>query len=153
MEVEDDFQSDDEQYMTITDDPAGNIPTIKLSQEIKARIRKPWRRSLITKLIGADFSVNRIIPRLNGIWRPKGKIETIDLTNGFFTVKFSVEDDYRKALEQGPWFLGTNYLSVQTWTSNFNPHVRSISSMAVWIRLNSLPLEYFDREILTMVGK
>ncbi|KAK3010212.1 hypothetical protein RJ639_012476 [Escallonia herrerae] len=151
--MEDEFQSDDEEHTNYSENPTDKIPTIKLSQELKARIRKPWKRSLIIKLVGADFSLQRIMPRLTGIWRPKGKIETIDLSNGFFTVKFSSEEDYRKALEQGPWFIGTNYLSVQPWTPNFNPHVRSISSMAIWIRLHSLPLEYFDREILTLIGK
>ncbi|KAK2995285.1 hypothetical protein RJ640_013494 [Escallonia rubra] len=153
MDLEDEFQSDDEELTNFSENHTAKIPTIKLSQELKARIRKPWKRSLIIKLVGADFSLLRIMPRLTGIWRPKGKIETIDLSNGFFTVKFSSEEDYRKALEQGPWFIGTNYLSVQTWTPNFNPHVRSVSSMAIWIRLNSLPLEYFDREILTLIGK
>ncbi|KAK2967354.1 hypothetical protein RJ640_026368 [Escallonia rubra] len=153
MDMEDEFQSDDEELTNHSENHTTKIPTIKLSQELKARIRKPWKRSLIIKLVGADFSLLRIMPRLIEIWRPKGKIETIDLSNGFLTVKFSSEEDYRKALEQGPWFIGTNYLSVQTWTPNFNPHVLSVSSMAIWIRLNSLPLEYFDREILTLIGK
>ncbi|KAK2997221.1 hypothetical protein RJ639_025178 [Escallonia herrerae] len=78
MDMEDEFQSDDEELTNYLENPTDKIPTIKLSQELKA-------------------------------------------------LKFSSEEDYRKALEQGPWFIGTNYLSVQTWTPNFNPHVRSIS--------------------------
>ncbi|KAK2986423.1 hypothetical protein RJ640_011861 [Escallonia rubra] len=74
-------------------------------------------------------------------------MDIIDLSNGFYTITFSEEDDDRKALEQGPWFIGINYLSVQPWTPNFDPNTKSILSMAVWIRLNALPLEYFDKEI------
>ncbi|KAK2991869.1 hypothetical protein RJ640_013044 [Escallonia rubra] len=61
--------------------------------------------------------------------------------------------EYRKALEEGPWFVGTNYLSIQQWKPNFEPTTANISMMAVWIRLNGLPIEYFDSEILTQIGK
>ncbi|KAK3039553.1 hypothetical protein RJ639_027697 [Escallonia herrerae] len=144
MELEDEAPSEDENnHLTVKGKDA--IPSIYLTQEIKARIRKSWKKALIIKAIGAKFSVNRISPRLTGIWRPKGKMDIIDLSNGFYTVTFSAEEDYWKALEQGPWFIGINYLAVQPWTPNFDPNTKSISSMAVWIRLNALPLEYFDK--------
>ena len=42
------------------------------------------------------------------MWRPQGKIFLPDLysTFGFFFVHFSLEPDYLKASENGPWFMG-----------------------------------------------
>ncbi|KAK2965377.1 hypothetical protein RJ640_024119 [Escallonia rubra] len=126
MDMEDEFQRDDEELTNYSENPTDKIPTIKLSQELKARIRKPWKRSLIIKLVGADFSLQRIMPRLIGIWRPKGKIETIDLPNGFCTLKFPSEEDYRKALEQSMVYRNKLLIS-----SNLDPKFQSPCSIHI----------------------
>ncbi|KAK2993253.1 hypothetical protein RJ640_015732 [Escallonia rubra] len=130
-----------------------HTPAIDLTTTIKARIRQPWKKTLIIKTIGAFFSATAIAPRLNGIWRPTGKLEVIHMANGFHIIKFHQENDYHKALEQGPWFIGTHFLSVHRWSHNFDPHTQKIATLAVWVRLNGLHMEYFDREILTLIGK
>uniref|UniRef100_A0A7N2R9M0 CCHC-type domain-containing protein n=1 Tax=Quercus lobata TaxID=97700 RepID=A0A7N2R9M0_QUELO len=76
----------------------------------------------------------------------------IDLGYDFFLVKFSILDDYQKALEQGPWFVGENYLSVRKWEPEFQAAKAKVSSMAVWIRLAELPIELFHPNILRVVG-
>ncbi|KAK2987696.1 hypothetical protein RJ640_015038 [Escallonia rubra] len=128
------------------------IPKIIFSQNIKEKIRKPWQQMLIIKMIGALYTTSNLNNRLHGIWKPSGTIQLIDLTNEFYPVKFNARIDYSKAFEKGPWFIGTSYLSVQRWTPNFNPHNINIHKIAVWIRLNNLPLEYFDREVLLLSG-
>ena len=52
----------------------------------------------------------------------------------------------------GPWFVGDHYLHVQAWEADFHPHVAKISTMAVWIRLEPLPIEYYHPEFLKHVG-
>ncbi|KAK3018188.1 hypothetical protein RJ639_005165 [Escallonia herrerae] len=108
------------------------------------RIRQPWNTALIIKVLGASFTAATLEPRLMRIF---------DLPSGYYTIKFTTIEDYRKAPELGPWFLGRNYLSVQKWVPNFNPANHKISTIAVWIRLNGLPIEYYDKEILTLIGK
>ena len=51
-----------------------------------------------------------------------------------------------------PWFVGDHYLHVQAWEADFHPHVAKISTMAVWIRLEQLPIEYYHPEFLKHVG-
>lgn len=52
----------------------------------------------------------------------------------------------------GPWFVGDQYLHVQAWEADFHPHVAKISTTAVWIRLEQLPIEYYHQDFLKHVG-
>lgn len=76
----------------------------------------------------------------------------IDLGYDFFLVKFSTLEDYQKALEQGSWFVGENYLSVRKREPEFNAAKVKVSSMAVWIRLTKLPIKFFHLDILRAIG-
>ena len=80
---------------------------------MQEQIYAPWRSNVIIKVIGKSFGYRNLLTRLEGIWKPKGKFAMIDLGYDFFLVKFSILDDYQKALKQGPWFVGENYLSVR----------------------------------------
>lgn len=56
-------------------------------------------------------------------------------------------------LKNGPWFIGENFLSKRPWEPNFKPATAVVSSVAIWVRLNELPIEYYDSEALLIVGK
>ena len=116
------------------------------------KIYAPWWSSIIIKVIGKSFGYRNLLTCLGGIWKPKGKFSMIDLGYDFFLVKFSILEDYQKALEQGPWFVGENYLLVRKWEPEFQAAKAKVSSMAVWIRLAELPIEFFHPDILRAVG-
>ena len=52
----------------------------------------------------------------------------------------------------GPWFVGDHYLHMQAWEEDFHPHVAKISTTAIWIHLEQLPIEYYHPEFLKHVG-
>ena len=67
-------------------------------------------------------------------------------------MRFDLSQDYQHALMDGLWFVGDHYLHVQAWEADFNPYVAKISTTAVWIRLEQLPIEYYHPEFLKHVG-
>ncbi|KAK3037606.1 hypothetical protein RJ639_031912 [Escallonia herrerae] len=119
-EEEEETPSDDELEPEDTTTRNSTIPAIHLNAITKARIRKPWNKALIIKTVDAFFSAITVTPRLQGIWRPTGKMDVPQLANGFHIIKFEVDSDYHKALEEGPWLIGTNFLSVQRWSHDFH---------------------------------
>ena len=98
---------------------------ITLSPQVQDKIYAPWWSSIIIKVIGKSFGYRNLLTCLGSIWKPKGKFSMIDLGYDFLLVKFSILEDYQKAL---------------------------FSSMAVWIRLAELPIEFFHPDILRAVG-
>jgi hypothetical protein len=89
-----------------------DCPLIKLSKREEARIQKPWRQGLIVKLFGRRIGYKALENRLKQMWVRKGVITIIDLGKEYFLVYFSNEEDYAKALEDGPWLIYDHYLIV-----------------------------------------
>ena len=57
-------------------------------------------------------------------------------------MEFDALKDYHHALMDGPWFVGEQYLHVQVWEANFHPSTAKVTTTAVRIRLEQLPIEY-----------
>ena len=56
-------------------------------------------------------------------------------------------------MRKGPWFIGDHFLSIKPWEPDFKLALASVSSIAVWVRLNELPIEYYNAEALQLIGK
>jgi len=56
-------------------------------------------------------------------------------------------------LKRGPWFIGEHFHSIRKWEANFKPLEALVTSMAIWVRLNELPIEYYDAGVLREIGQ
>lgn len=66
------------------------------------------------------------------------------MSNEFFMVRFSDEEDYKFALFEGPWHMFDHYLLVQRWRPLFDTSDHKIQKIAVWIRIPNLPMELYN---------
>lgn len=87
------------------------------------------------------------------MWRPKGSLEVIDLGHNIFLFRFSILDDFERALFGGPWFVLDHYLVLTKWNPNFRPSSNPFNSQAAWIRFRELSVEYYDKEALFQIAK
>lgn len=69
------------------------------------------------------------------------------------TILFSLYENYIKVLQERPWFIGSQYLSMRHWEPKFNPLAAHISISIIWVRLQEHPTEYYDVAILKKVGQ
>ncbi|KAH1091601.1 hypothetical protein J1N35_018858 [Gossypium stocksii] len=60
--------------------------------------------------------------------------------------------DYEKVLSQGPWTIFGQYLTVQPWTTDFDPVKPYPSVVMTWIRLPGLPGHMYTKKILWEIG-
>lgn len=126
---------------------------VKLSKETKSQIRKPWSRTIIVKLVGRSVSFSYMQNKLVQLWRPVGRMDCLDLSYGVFLVHFLSKEDLDLVLEKGPWFIGDFFLSLKPWEPFFKPSTANVSSIAVWVRLNELPIELYETEVLKHIGE
>ncbi|XP_050256110.1 uncharacterized protein LOC126701785 [Quercus robur] len=94
-----------------------------------------------------------LLRKLLALWKPAGRLDCVDLGHGFFLTRLSLGEDYENVLRKGSWFIGDHFLSIRPWGPNFKPALASVSSIAVWVRLNELPIEYYNAEALQIIGK
>lgn len=70
----------------------------------------------------------------------------------YLFVWFERKEDYKHVLEGGPWVIGGHYLTVRQWSPNLNPVDDSFKKLIAWIRLPSLPMEYYNPLALAKMG-
>ncbi|GKV26879.1 hypothetical protein SLEP1_g36097 [Rubroshorea leprosula] len=136
----------------IDDDPDDPTPIILFSKEEKRRMREPWKNALIVKTFGKPVGYNFLYGSLKAQWKPAGKWDCIDLGYDFFLVRFQVHEDLSKVINGGPWFIGTNYLTIRPWEPNFKPENATFSHTVVWAQLPGLSAEYYDKISLQRIG-
>ncbi|XP_058735176.1 uncharacterized protein LOC131607134 [Vicia villosa] len=127
-------------------------PKFIFSAYEESKIHRPWKKGIIVKLMGRRIGYKVLETRLKQLWVRKGIINIIDLSNDYFIVTFTNDDDRNAAITNGPWFIYDHYLTVKEWKPNFHPESDSIEKVAVWVRISGLPMEYYDPKILTFMG-
>ncbi|KAJ4826259.1 hypothetical protein Tsubulata_018650 [Turnera subulata] len=125
---------------------------VELSDAFKARLRKPWERTVVVKLMGRAIGFHTLYSKLLTLWQPKGTLKLIDLENNYFAVQFWEEEDYFKALLEGPWTIFTHVLSVQPWTPAFQASAKSIDNVVTWVRFLDFQLDCYHSKILRTMG-
>ena len=146
-QMEYDLESDDD-----VSELSEGIAAIKLSREDKIRIREPSAKAFIVKVYGKYVGYHYIQAKLQSMWKPVGRLDCINLDKEFFLTRFYAKEDYDLVLQKGPWFVGENFLSIRPWEPNFRPFSANVSSIAVWVRLNELPIKYYESHILKHIG-
>lgn len=119
---------------------------------MKRIIHRPWRKGIIVKLLGRKFGYKALETRLKQMWIKKGVINIIDLSNDYFLVIFSHDEDHSIILANGPWFIYDHYLTVKGWSPDFHPISDTIENVAVWVRIFGLLIEYYDMKVLSFIG-
>nr|POF23057.1 hypothetical protein CFP56_15538 [Quercus suber] len=84
-------------------------------------------------------------------------MDCVNLTCGFFLVRFYFNEDLDNVIQKGPWFIGKHFLSLRPWELFFKPSTANVSLIVVWIWLNKLPIELYEtvmlRQIRDSIGK
>jgi hypothetical protein len=154
MDAEGDEDDTEFEGLTVVEKKIGSYdcPEFILSAKEESRIQKPWRQGLIVKLMGRRIGYKALETRLKQMWVRKGVISIIDLGYEYFLIYFTNEEDYTKALEDGPWLIYDHYLIAREWRPNFHPSNATIEKVVVWVRISELPIEYYDAKILHYIG-
>nr|POE77266.1 uncharacterized protein CFP56_29768 [Quercus suber] len=146
--MQEDVESDGEEEV----EQDGNI-RISFSKEEKVRMRAPWQKALIIKTFGRRMAFSFLVERVRKMWNPCGGMDCIDLGYDYFLVRFELAEDVDTILTGGPWFIGQHFLAIRQWEPGFKASTATLSSVAVWIRLPELPLEFYDSNALLKIGR
>uniref|UniRef100_A0A2N9IKD9 CCHC-type domain-containing protein n=1 Tax=Fagus sylvatica TaxID=28930 RepID=A0A2N9IKD9_FAGSY len=147
MEDDGGVSSDEEE-----DSEDGEV-VIRFAHELKQKIRAPWSTSLIVKVFGRSVGYVFLVNKLKFMWKAFGNFSCVDLGEGFFLIRFDLKSSFEEVLKGGPWFIGEHFLSLRPWTPNFRASAASVSSVAVWVRLPELPVEYYHKEALLHIAR
>ena len=111
-QMKEDLDSNDESGKASNSVCEGQVK-IKLSKETKKCIWGPWSKAIIVKLVGKTVGLSYMQSKLAQLWRPEGRMDCIDLSYGFFLVRFYSKEDLERVVKRGPWFIEDHFLSLK----------------------------------------
>ncbi|CAL1372280.1 unnamed protein product [Linum trigynum] len=127
-------------------------PALMVSSDFRNKICAPWQRTLVVRLLGLRIGFPTLCSRLRSLWKPAGNMEILDLDHACFLVKLDNEQDYFRALTDGPWVIFDHYLAVQQWTPQFKVSDPLPKKMIVWVQLPALKIHFYHKEVLISLG-
>ncbi|KAL4341312.1 hypothetical protein GQ457_08G032330 [Hibiscus cannabinus] len=128
------------------------VPTIDFSDRVQYLAIKSMELTLVVKILGRRISYNTLQNHIYNIWMLSYPIKLIYIKNDFFLVKFSNRGDYLKVLTEGPWTIFGHYITMEPWSTDFNPLQASASRVMAWVRLPGLPTTLFKRSFIESIG-
>ncbi|XP_050229218.1 uncharacterized protein LOC126678358 [Mercurialis annua] len=146
----DDFNMMEDDVIISNDE---GLPMISFSNRVKEELSKPWRRSVVVKLLGRPIGFRNLCNRLKSMWNFTQGFDVIDLENDYFLVKLKSGCDVEAVLTGGPWVILGHYLAVKSWDEEFNCSADSIQSVHAWIRLPGMPIHYYNKKVLRYIGE
>lgn len=78
------------------------VAAVSLSKATIQRIRAPWSSAFIIKVFGRSVGYNFLLSKLHALWKPKGKIDCVDLECDYYLIRFSLKEDHDTVLIKGP---------------------------------------------------
>ncbi|CAL5402542.1 unnamed protein product [Camellia sinensis] len=129
------------------------IPRVKLPATLLKKIRKPWKKCLIVRLLEKTISYKLFMIKMIKIWGLQADFEALDIGNGFFIAKFDLMDDYTKVFTEGPWIVMDHYVTMTKWQHDFKSNEAEEDTIAIWIRFPTLPIEYYNKKALFHITK
>ncbi|KAG8384481.1 hypothetical protein BUALT_Bualt04G0122200 [Buddleja alternifolia] len=115
-------------------------------------IRRSWQEVLILKIIGCSIHYNVLTAKMNLMWNLNGDYELMDLGHGCYMLKLDDRNKVEHILMEGPWMIFNHYVSVRKWFPEFCPSSDRVTTVASWVRIPELPVEYYHEEILFAVA-
>ncbi|CAN0904681.1 hypothetical protein LINGRAHAP2_LOCUS23237 [Linum grandiflorum] len=87
------------------------------------------------------------------MWKPKQRLEIIDVGHGFYVVKFRDHDDMVNVLTHGPYRVVENYVMMKQWEPNFILGEAVMNSLITLLRFSGVPLEFYKNEALFTMAR
>ncbi|KAI0504951.1 hypothetical protein KFK09_015908 [Dendrobium nobile] len=79
-------------------------------------------------------------------------MQLLSLSDGFFLLRFTIEEDYEMAWSKGMWFfLGRPFL-LQKWSPKFRPKRENFTSIPIWVKIHDLPLVCWNSEGISRIA-
>lgn len=109
------------------------IPKVSIPPSLLKKIREPWKKCLIVRLLGKSIGYKLFMVKMTKIWGLQADFEALDIGNGFFIVKFDMADDYNKVCTGEPWVIMDHYVTVRKWQQDFKLDEAKEDTTAIWV--------------------
>ncbi|XP_038971010.1 uncharacterized protein LOC120104243 [Phoenix dactylifera] len=111
--------------------------------------RVAWRNTaVIMRSLGRRVPVEWISRELRVAEKLDYDVEEFLIVDETFAFRFRSERDREATMEARPWLVASQLLAIKCWQPNFVPGAGQLCRVVVWLRLPSLSMEYWAKEMI-----
>ena len=129
----------------------GEEITIQSTQ--REKILEEWSLSLISKFLGSrTFNQRATKNLLQSMWKMGNDLKIVDVGEGLFQFKFSIESQMKWVLDNGPWSFENQLLVLQCWEKGMTPRLVKFTTVPMWVQVWGLPFDLINEDVGRDIG-
>lgn len=114
--------------------------------------KKLWQHSIYAYMAGKRPYFVHFNAYIKRIWKPKGSWDVFPRDNGFYLIKFELEEDFQRIINGGPWFMDSKLILMRKWEADFNFEHVMLTTYPIWIKFNNLDLALWNMRCISKLA-
>ena len=112
-----------------------------------------WSLNLIGKFLGSRYYNQRAAKNLlRSVWKMGNDLKIVDVGEGLFQFKFSIESQMKWVLDNGPWSFENQLLVLRRWEKGMTPRSVKFTSVSMWVQVWGLPFDLINEDAGRDIG-
>ena len=126
--------------------------TIRTAREDE--ILEEYSLSLIGKFMTTrPFNARAAKNLLRSVWKMGSNLKIVDMGEGIFQFRFSLESQLQWVRDNGPWSFENNMLVLQRWEKGLTAKSVWFTSLPMWVQVYGLPFDLINEEAGLDIGR
>ena len=126
--------------------------TIRTAREDE--ILEEYSLSLIGKFMTTrPFNARAAKNLLRSVWKMGSNLKIVDMGEGIFQFRFSLESQLQWVWDNGPWSFENNMLVLQRWEKGLTAKSVWFTSLPMWVQVYGLPFDLINEEAGLDIGQ
>nr|POF11747.1 hypothetical protein CFP56_69973 [Quercus suber] len=86
-------------------------------------------------------------------WKMGSDLKIVDMGEGMFQFRFSLESQLRWVWDNGPWSFKNSMLALQRWEKGLTTKTVRFRSLPMWVQVWGLPFDLINEEARLDIGR
>lgn len=119
-----------------------------LSSEAIKEAEGGWDLCILLYVVGYKPWLKTFEGYANRVWATQKPFSVHPRNNGFFVVRFGLEEDCSKILKSGPWFMDRNLIIMKRLSPEMKTDKDLLTSLPMWVRLPGLSFKLWGNKAI-----
>ena len=89
---------------------------------------------------------------LRSVWKMGNDLKIVDVGEGLFQFKFSIESQMKWVLDNGPWSFENQFLVLRHWEKGMTPRSVKFTTVPIWVQVWGLPFDLINEDAGRDIG-